>query len=163
VLRHLFSHTVLFSDLAAFGAYWVTALYLSWNPIYLVTARHLKLSDPLYLAGVTLPYFVRAITFIVFGAYADRIFRRTGSYRRSYVYLVTVLLLVSALCLVLVVSIPSSLGAFFFFTIALFGVTYPMVSRIITAVAPEAHRGAVLGCVVAICTLPGIIAPLVRG
>ncbi len=38
-----------------------------------------------------------------------------------------------------------------------------MVSTIITAVAPEAHRGAVLGVVVAVLTLPGIIAPLVTG
>jgi len=125
--------------------------------------RHLRLSDPLYLAGITLPYLVGAITFIVFGAYADRIFRRTGSYRRSYVYLLTVLLMVSALCLFLAVSVSSALGAVFFFTIALFGVTFPMVSTIITAVAPEAHRGAVLGIVVAIFTLPGIIAPLVMG
>jgi MFS transporter, ACS family, hexuronate transporter len=163
VLPLLFSRTVFFSVLAAFGAYWATALYLSWNPVYLVTVRHLKLSDPLYLAGITLPYIVGAIAFIVFGAYADRIFRRTGSYRRSYVYMVTVLLLVSALCLYLAVSVPSALGAVFFFTIALFGVTFPMVSTIITAVAPEAHRGAVLGIVVAIFTLPGIIAPLVTG
>ncbi len=158
-----FSRTVIFSILAAFGAYWATALYLTWNPVYLVTVRHLRLSDPLYLAGITLPYIVGAITFIVFGAYADRIFRRTGSYRRSYVYLVTVLLMVSALCLFLAVSVPSALGAVFFFTIALFGVTFPMVSTIITALAPEAHRGAVLGIVVAIFTLPGIIAPLVTG
>jgi len=158
-----FSRTVIFSILAAFGAYWATALYLTWNPVYLVTVRHLRLSDPLYLAGITLPYTVGAITFIVFGAYADRIFRRTGSYRRSYVYLVTVLLMVSALCLFLAVSVPSALGAVFFFTIALFGVTFPMVSTIITALAPEAHRGAVLGIVVAIFTLPGIIAPLVTG
>jgi len=163
MLPLLFSRTVIFSILAAFGAYWATALYLTWNPVYLVTVRHLRLSDPLYLVGITLPYLVGAITFIVFGAYADRIFRRTGSYRRSYVYLLTVLLLVSALCLFLAVSVPSALGSVFFFTIALFGVTFPMVSTIITAVAPEAHRGAVLGLVVAIFTLPGIIAPLVTG
>ncbi len=71
--------------------------------------------------------------------------------------------MVSALCLFLAVSVPSALGAVFFFTIALFGVTFPMVSTIITALAPEAHRGAVLGIVVAIFTLPGIIAPLVTG
>ncbi len=50
-----FSRTVIFSILAAFGAYWATALYLTWNPVYLVTVRHLRLSDPLYLAGITLP------------------------------------------------------------------------------------------------------------
>ena len=41
MLPLLFSRTVIFSILAAFGAYWATALYLSWNPVYLVTVRHL--------------------------------------------------------------------------------------------------------------------------
>lgn len=163
VLPLLFSRTILFPILAAFGAYWATALYLSWNPVYLVTVRHLKLNDPLYLAGITLPYLVGAIAFIAFGAFADRIFRRTGSSRRSYVYMVSILLIVSALCLFLAVNVSSALGSVIFFTLALFGVAIPMVSTIISVVAPEAHRGAVLGIVVAIFTLPGIIAPLVTG
>ena len=48
------THTVLFSTLAAFVSYWALALYLSWNPVYLVTVRHLRLSDPLYFVGITL-------------------------------------------------------------------------------------------------------------
>jgi MFS transporter, ACS family, aldohexuronate transporter len=96
-------------------------------------------------------------------ALADHVFCRTGSHRQSYVYTVTALLIMSALCLYLAVSFLSTFGAVFFFTIALFGVTFPMVSTIITAVAPKAHRGTVLGIVVAIFTLPGIIAPLVTG
>src|SRR5439155_14062742 len=111
ILPVLFSRTVLFSTLAAFGVYWTTALYLSWNPVYLVTVRHLRLSDPLYLAGITLPYVVGGIALIAFGAFADRVFRRTGSHRRSYVYTVTAVLIVSALCLYLAVSVPSALGA----------------------------------------------------
>ena len=114
VLPIIFSRTVLFSTLAAFSAYWAIALYLSWNPVYLVTVRHLRLSDPLYLAGITLPYIVGAITLVVFGALADRAFRQTGSQRRSYVYLVTALLFVSALCLFLAVSVPSAFGSIFF-------------------------------------------------
>jgi MFS family permease len=34
---------------------------------------------------------------------------------------------------------------------------------IITTIAPEAYRGTVLGIVVAMSTLPGIIAPLITG
>ena len=89
VLPFLFSRTVLFSTLAAFSAYWALALYLSWNPVYLVNVRHLRLSYLLYLAGIMLPFIVGAITLIVFGALADRAFYRTGSQRRSRVYLVT--------------------------------------------------------------------------
>jgi ACS family hexuronate transporter-like MFS transporter len=159
----MFSRTVFFSTLAAFASYWATALYLSWNPVYLVSVRHLKLSDPLYLAGITLPYVVGGIALIACGAFADGVFRRTGSHRRSYVYPVTALLMVSALCMFLAVSVPSALGSIIFFTLALTGVTVPILSTIITTVAPAAHRGAVLGSVVAVSTLPGIIAPLVTG
>lgn len=159
----LFSHTVLFSTLAAFTSYWVVALYLSWNPVYLVTVRHLRLSNPLYLAGITFPYVVGGIALIAFGAFADRVFRRSGSHRRSYVYPVTALHIVSALCLYLAVSVPSALVSVIFFTLALIGVTFPVLATIITAVAPAVHRGAVLGTYVAISTLPGLIAPLVTG
>ena len=109
VLPFLFSHILLFSTLAAFSAYWALALYLSWNQVYLVTVRHLKLSDPLYLVGITLPYVVGGIALLGFSALADSTFRRTGSHRRSYVYPGSALLMVSALCLFLAVNIPSSL------------------------------------------------------
>ena len=125
--------------------------------------RHLRLSDPLYFVGITLPYVVGGIALLGFGAFADRVFRRTGSHRRSYVYTVTALLIVSALCLYLSVSVSSALGSVIFFTLALIGVTVPILSTIITAVAPAAHRGAVLGTVLAVATLPGIIAPLFTG
>lgn len=159
----LFSRTVLFTILAVFGLYWASALYLSWNPVYLVTVRHLRLSDPLYLAGITLPYIVGGAGLIAFGALADSLFRRTGSHRRSYVYLATALLLVSALCVYLAVSVPSAVGSVLFFTLAPIGVAIPLLVTIITAVAPVAHRGAVLGIVVAVSTLPGLIAPSVTG
>ncbi|HEY6410532.1 MAG TPA: MFS transporter, partial [Ktedonobacteraceae bacterium] len=92
-----------------------------------------------------------------------RVFRRKGSHRQSYVYLVTALLIVTALCLYLAVSVPSALGSVVFFTLALIGVSFPLLSTIIVAVTPASHRGAILGIYVAVSTLPGLIAPLVTG
>ncbi|HEY6411922.1 MAG TPA: MFS transporter [Ktedonobacteraceae bacterium] len=159
----LFSRTVLFSTFAAFVSYWAVALYLSWNPVYLVTVRHLRLGDPLYLAGITLPYVVGAIGFLACGFLADRVFRRKGSHRQSYVYVVTTVLIITALCLYLAVSVPSTLLSVVFFTLALIGVGIPLLSTTIVAVAPSSHRGAILGVYVAVSTLPGLIAPLVTG
>jgi MFS family permease len=65
--------------------------------------------------------------------------------------------------LYLAVNYPSALGAVIFFTLAPIGVAVPMLSTIVTAVAPVAYRGVVLGIVVAISTLSGIIASLVTG
>ena len=79
----LFSRTVLFTTLAGFASYWALALYLSWNPVYLVTVGPLRLSDPLYFVGITLPYVVGGIALLGFGSFADRVFRQTGSHRRS--------------------------------------------------------------------------------
>lgn len=115
------------------------------------------------LAGITLPNVVGGIALIACGTFADRVFRLTRSHRRSYAYPVTALLIVSALCVYLAVSVPSALGSVIFFTLALIGVTFPILATIITAVAPAAHRGAVLGTYGAISTLPGLIAPLVTG
>jgi MFS transporter, ACS family, aldohexuronate transporter len=159
----LFSRTVLFSTFAAFASYWAVALYLSWNPVYLVTVRHLHLSDPLYIAGITLPYVVGGIGFIACGVLADRIYHRKRSHRQSYVYVVTAVLIITALCLYLAVSVPSTLLSVIFFSLALIGVGIPLLSTTIVAVAPASHRGAMLGIYVAVSTLPGLIAPLVTG
>jgi MFS family permease len=110
-----------------------------------------------------LPYLVGRIALLGFGTFADRVLRRTGSHRRSYVYSVTAILVVSALCLYLAVSVPSAPGSVIFFTLALVGVTIAILATIITAVSPAAHRGAILGSFVAVSTLPGLIAPLVTG
>ena len=154
---------VLFSTLAGFASFWALALYLSWNPVYLVTARQLKLSDPFYLVGITLPYVVGGIALLGFGAFADRVFRKTRSHRRSYIYTVIALFIVSAVCLYLSVSVPSALSFVIFFTLALIGVTIPILSTIITLVTPTAHRGAIPGTFVVVSTLPGLLAPLVTG
>jgi MFS transporter, ACS family, hexuronate transporter len=79
------------------------------------------------------------------------------------VYTVTALLIVNAVCLYLSVSVPSALSSVIFFTLALIGGTVPILSSIIAAVAPAAHRGAILGTFVAVSTLPGFIAPLFTG
>ena len=159
----LFSRTFLVTTLALVCAYWMLALYLSWNPVYLVTVRHLRLSDPLYLAGITLPYIVGGIGQIAFGALADGLFRRTGSHRRSYVYPGTAALLLGALCVYLAVSVPSAVGCVLLFTLAPIAVANPTLVTITSTLAPAAHRGAILGILVAVVTLPGLIAPWMTG
>lgn len=71
--------------------------------------------------------------------------------------------MLNAFCLLLAVNVPSARGSVILFTLAPIGVPIPMESTIITAVAQVAHRGAVLGSVVAISTLPGITALMVTG
>jgi MFS transporter, ACS family, hexuronate transporter len=91
VLPLIFSRNIIFSILAAFSVYWGTALLLSWTPVYLVSVLHLKLTDPLYIAGVSLPWIFQGL--FAFGALADRAFRLTGSVRWSRVLLVAAIVL----------------------------------------------------------------------
>lgn len=162
ILRLICTPTLLFSIVAAFGFYWANALYLNWNPIYLATVHHLGPGDPLYIAGLTLPYLAGGISLVASGAFADFLFRRTGSYRRAYVYSIAAVFGLNALCLYAAVNASSS-GAVLFLTLAPIVAGIPMVSTIITAVTPVAYRGAVLGIVVAVSSVSGIIASLVTG
>jgi Major Facilitator Superfamily len=118
LLRILFSRTIVCSILAAFSVYWNTALLLNWTPVYLVSARHLTLTDPLYLAGVSLPWIFQGLALFVFGALADRLLRWAGSVRRSHVLLAGTLLILGAVFLYAAVSIPSALGSVMFFSLA---------------------------------------------
>lgn len=164
VLPLIFSRNIIFSALAAFSVYWGIALLLGWTPVYLVTVLHLKLTDPLYIAGVSLPWLLQGLTFFAFGALADHVFRLTGSARRSRVLPVAALMILGAIFLYLAVSIPSTLGAVTFFVFAATaGAAIPLLSAIVLDVTPEVNRGSVLGVVVAFSTLPGFIAPLVTG
>lgn len=163
LFRVICSPTILFLLLAAFVFNWASTLYLSWNPLYLVTVRHLRLSDPLYIAGITLSYIGGGISVIAFSALADRIFRHTGSHRRAYVYLITTVLIVNALCLYLAVHYPSALGAILFLTLAPLGAFVPLQLALITAVTPAAYRGTVLGIIGGVSSLSGFMASLVTG
>jgi ACS family hexuronate transporter-like MFS transporter len=164
VLPLVFTRNIIFSIIAAFSVYWGTALLLSWTPVYLVTVLHLKLTDPLYIAGVSLPWIFQGLALFAFGALADRAFRLTGSVRSSRVLLVAALLIMGAIFFYLAVSVPSTLGAVTFFILAaIAGAAIPLLAAIVLDVTPEANRGSVQGVVVAFSTLPGFFAPFITG
>ena len=164
VLPLIFSRTIVFSIFAAFSIYWGIALLLGWTPVYLVIVLHLKLTDPLYIVGVSLPWLLQGLALLACGALADRAFQLTGSARRSRVFPVAALLILGAMFLSLAVSIPSPLGAVTFFILAATaGAAIPLLAAIVLDVTPQVNRGSVQGVVVAFSTLPGFIAPLVTG
>jgi ACS family hexuronate transporter-like MFS transporter len=164
VLPILFSRNIIFIILAAFSVYWGTALALSWTPVYLVTVLHLRLTSPLYIAGVSLPWIVQGLALFACGALADRAFRQTGSAPRSRVLPAGALLVLGAVFLLLAINIHSTLGSVIFFILAATaGAAIPLLGAIVLDVAPQAHRGFFQGIVVGIATLPGLIAPLVTG
>ncbi|HEY6408483.1 MAG TPA: MFS transporter, partial [Ktedonobacteraceae bacterium] len=164
VLPILFTRTMLFTILAAFSVYWATALALSWTPVYLATVLQLKLTSPLYIAGVSLPWIVQGLALFACAALADRSFRRTGSARTSRVLPAGALLILDAIFLYLAVNIPSTPGAItFFILVATAGAAIPLLAAIVLDVTPQAQRGFFQGVFVALATLPGFLAPFVTG
>jgi len=164
VLPIIFSRNILLSILAAFCVYWQAALLLTWTPVYLVIVRHLTLTSPLYNVGVSFPWVLQGLALIAFAALADRIFRRTGSVRCSYVLLAGTLLILGAVFIYSAMNISSALGAVSCFALAATaGAAIPLLVAIILNVTPEEHRGFCQGAAVAISTLPGFIAPFVTG
>ena len=76
----------------------------------------------------------------------------------SYVYPGAASLLLGALCVYLAESVPSAVGCALLFTLALLAVAIPTLVTI-TSTMEQTHRGVVLGNLVAVVTLPGLIAP----
>src|SRR5437660_6641597 len=118
VLPLIFSRTIILSIFAAFSVYWAIALLLGLTAIYLVSVLHDKLTDPLYIAGVSLPWLLQGLVLMACGALADRAFQLTGSVRRSHVFPVAALLILGAMFLYLAVRMPSQLVAVTFFILA---------------------------------------------
>ncbi len=81
----------------------------------------------------------------------------------SYVYPGAASLLLGALCVYLAESVPSAVGCVLLFTLAPIAVAIPTLVTITSTVEPAAHRGAVLGILVAVVKLPGLIAPWMTG
>jgi ACS family hexuronate transporter-like MFS transporter len=164
IFRIIFSRTIVCSILVAFSIYWSTALLLNWTPIYLVSVRHLALTNPIYLLGVSLPWILQGLALIFFGALADRLLRLTGSMRRSRVLLIGALLMLSSVSLYAAVNVPLALGSVLLLALAaMAGAAIPMLASILLDVTPEAHRGFTLGIAVGLATLSGFISPLVTG
>src|SRR5439155_23333838 len=108
---------------------------------------------PVYVAGVSLPWIMQGLTLYACGSLADRAFRRTGSARASRVLPAGTLVILGALFLSLAINIPSTLGAVIFFILAASaGAAIPLLGAIVLYVAPQAHRGFLLGVVVGIAT-----------
>ncbi len=63
VLPILFSRNIICIILAAFSVAWGLTLSLSWTLIYLEAVLNLRLTSPLYIAGVSLPWIMQGGTY----------------------------------------------------------------------------------------------------
>ncbi|MFC9553796.1 MFS transporter [Rhodococcus sp. NPDC056960] len=161
--RILLSPTWLGSASSTFGGYWCVVVSSAFVPAYLVTQRGYT---PAHAAKAVSAYAIVAVILpVVVAVVAGRFHRRGHSSRVAYGVPQAVLVLIPAGLMFVLPHIGSS--SVFFIVVALaFGIGYaamPLSYLTASEVTPAHQRGAVLGILVAVQTLPGLFAPALTG
>ncbi|MFJ7948651.1 MFS transporter [Streptomyces sp. NPDC096354] len=161
--RFLSSRTWWGGAIGGFGAYWTVALGSAFLPSYLkdqydYTSAQAAQAVALYAAFTV-------IVPLTVSPWTARLFRRGVSSRRSRGITQGALVLAAGVALAFLPSVDTKVGQLalvaisFGFGVGAFGLSYETTSE----VTPVDRRGASLGLLVAIQTLPGLIAPAVTG
>ncbi|WP_232698692.1 MFS transporter [Brevibacillus daliensis] len=158
----LLSSTFIFSFLVYFAQIWGTTFAAVWEPIYLVKVFSFTNQEMAYsIAGTGL---VAGLMTIVISSMGDRLYKKHRSYRKSYVLIGGVSIILGGLFFYSVTLVQSTalvlmalcLGKGFAFSVG------TAASVIVSSLLPE-RTGLLVGVLSSLVTLAGIISPLVTG
>lgn len=163
LLPILISRDFLIVNFAAFANYWGIALLIFWVPPYLQQVRHISHGHLQYLEG--LPWLVSAFASLLINFIADRVYRRTQSSRKSRVFMVGAVGILSSVFWYYFVTVTSTREAIVFLLIAcaLGSPFFPLASAIVSDMVLPEHRGTLLGVLIGVATTAGLLAPAVSG
>ncbi len=102
------------------GINYTVWLYMSWMPNYLEADRHLSVSVTGTIAII--PFFCGAVGMLLSGVIADFLIRRGNPPIKTHRLLLVTGMISSALCTLLVSSVPGAIGAAFCIGMALFSI-----------------------------------------
>ncbi|MBI0575896.1 MFS transporter [Neobacillus cucumis] len=162
-LPHLFSKNFIFTVLCGGCAYWLLSLQAVWFPAYFTKIQHFH-GQTLKLA-VSLPFLFAALCQIGFSLASDRLYRKTGDLRKARINLASSMMVLSAVCVYLAITVNSSAISILLFTLA------PGFAYVILSLAPAIlmdfyspqNIGKAQGTFIALSSSASIIAPLVFG
>ncbi|MFD0828032.1 MFS transporter [Neobacillus sp. M.A.Huq-85] len=162
-LPHLFSKNFIFTVLCGGCAYWLLSLQAVWFPAYFTKIQHFN-GQTLKLA-VSLPFLFAALCQIGFSLASDRLYRKTGDVRKARINLASSMMVLSAVCVYLAITVKSSAISILLFTLA------PGFAYVILSLAPAIlmdfyspqNIGKAQGTFIALSSSTSIIAPLVFG
>ncbi|CRK82960.1 MFS transporter [Neobacillus massiliamazoniensis] len=162
-LPHLLSKNFIFTVLCGGCAYWLLSIQAIWFPAYFTKVQHFN-GQTLKLA-VSLPFLFAAICQIGFSLVSDRLYRKTGDIRKARINLASSMMVLSAICVYLAITVNSSAISILFFTLA------PGFAYVILSLAPAIlmdffspqNIGKAQGTFIALSSSTSIIAPLVFG
>lgn len=160
---HLFSKNFLLTVLCGGCAYWLLSIQAVWFPSYFTKIQQFD-SRTLKLA-VSLPFLFAAFCQIGFSMLSDRLYRKTGDIRKARINLAGLMMMLSAICLYLAITVNSVTMSIVFFTLAP-GFAYVILSLapaiLMEFFSPE-NIGKAQGAFIAFASISSIIAPLVFG
>lgn len=161
--RQLRTPTIMGVALLAFVGYWTTTLRVSWLPLYLEQG----LGYDAVTAGrlVTAPYALAAIAAVGAGFLSNRLLAAGVSRRWARGGLSVAFVVAGGLSMYLFTAVAPGAVQMVLVTCAfsLNSAAYGVALTIVADLVRPAHRGAVLGCLVAFYSMAGVIAPLVLG
>ncbi|MED3501647.1 MFS transporter [Brevibacillus agri] len=158
----LLSATFLLCFLIYFAQIWGTTFASVWEPVYLVQVIHLTNQQMAYsIAGMGL---LAGLMTILISWTGDRLYKKHRSYRKSYVLVGGVSIILGGVCFYAVTFVQSTplvlialcLGKGFAFSVG------TAASVIVSSMLPE-RTGLLVGVLSSLVTLAGIISPLVTG
>lgn len=161
--RQLATPTILGVGLLTFVGYWTTTLRVSWLPLYLEQGLGYDTTTSGEL--VTVPYAVAAVAAVGAGVLSNRMVARGVSRRIARGRLSAAFVVTGGVCMFLLTLLGPGIAQMTFTVLAfsLNSASYGVALTVVADLVTPAHRGAVLGVLVAIYSMAGVIAPLVLG
>ncbi|PEL14048.1 MFS transporter [Bacillus sp. AFS017336] len=162
-LPHLLSKNFVLTVLCGGCAYWLLSVQAVWFPAYFTKIQQFN-GQTLKLA-ISLPFLFAAFCQIGFALLSDQLYRKTGNIRKARTNLAGLMMVLSALCLYLAITVKSATMSILFFTLA------PGFAYVILSLAPAIlmeffspqNIGKAQGAFIALSSTTSIIAPLVFG
>lgn len=155
----LFNKNFILLVLVGFASHWTFAVVLTWLPNYFSSVRHMSEASTGWV------WVAQAIAQISFALLSDKIYRKTGSVRKSRVYILGAIAITCGILFYFAPLVSSNIMVVIMFSLSLglSGVFFVLSPSVIDSFVPPQHRAKGMGTLMAFVTLAGIIGPFVTG
>lgn len=161
-LTVMLSASFIFSFFVYFAQTWGTTFAAVWEPVYLVKVIRLTPEQMSYAIAIT--GILAGVMTILISWIADSLFKRTRSYRKSYVLVGGISIILGGLFFYSVTIIHTTAWVLFAMCLAK-GFAFSIgtqASVIASSLMPE-RRGLIVGVMASLVTIAGILSPIATG
>ncbi|VEF48613.1 hexuronate transporter [Bacillus freudenreichii] len=162
VSKVFLSANFIFTTLAFFSAFWVLSWAFVWMPTYLTKVVHLSPMQMGYIVGGIGVF--TALGSVGVAVLSDHLLKKTGSYRKSRVFVAGISLILGSAAFFSTTFIHSTIGAIIALGVGLTLVNtmFSIAPQIANHLLPE-RKGMASGTLIGLANLAGIVGPLATG